>query len=281
MEVEMNISKKKTSFEYTEVKVISNINLQGDYYMLKVEAENLEQQPFPGQFYQVKPLTINNNISGLGRILFKPLSVYDYSGNSLSFMMKVIGSGTYDLSTMIKGDVLAIYGPLGNSFINDDSYTANLKKKKRAVLISGGIGYAPLYYLHKKLLEMDINHHWLHGGRTADDLFDADYICTDDGSKGSKGFVTNCLDLFFSNHQDQISQVYCCGPKPMMKKVYQIAECFGFPTLFSMEEYMACGIGVCLGCAVKKSKSYCDENAYMMVCKDGPVFEGKEVDWDE
>lgn len=274
----MKILTKGNPIEYKEVKVISNNNLQGDYYLLKVEAVNPERQPLPGQFYQVKPLTVNGRVFDSGRILFKPLSIYNFDGRALCFLLKVIGTGTYELSSMVKDDILAVYGPLGNSFVSSDTFYS---EKKLAVLISGGIGYAPLYYLHRKLSEAGTAHHWLHGGRTAADLFQADYICTDDGAKGDKGLVTDCLDGFFSARQNQISRVFCCGPKPMMKKVHLIAQSYNISALFSLEEYMACGIGVCLGCAVRKSKCTCNENPYMMVCKDGPVFDGKEVDWNE
>jgi dihydroorotate dehydrogenase electron transfer subunit len=284
------------SMKYTIGTVHNNFHLKGDYYLCQVKADYNECEPVPGQFYQVKTLTISGNKNNSASILFKPLSIYDYSHGIISFMVKVIGKGTAEIGRLAENDQVALIGPLGKGFVVDNirqeqeddiipvsesSKALHIQKEPNILLISGGIGYAPLYYLNKKLHYMNLPSKWLHGGRTAKDIFPADFICTDDGSEGDRGLVTKCLPDLLSSKQNPIRQIYCCGPKPMMKVVWGYAQEYGVPVQFSLEEYMACGIGVCLGCAVRKSKTVADKPEYFMVCKDGPVFNAEEIDWNE
>jgi dihydroorotate dehydrogenase electron transfer subunit len=109
-------------------------------------------------------------------------------------------------------------------------------------------------------------------------------VATDDGSKGHKSFVTDLLSGILRSSQYAVrSTIYACGPKPMLKETARIAARHKIPCQVLLEEYMACGVGVCLGCAVKVRTQYSILNTqyqYKMVCKDGPVFDGGEVVWE-
>jgi dihydroorotate dehydrogenase electron transfer subunit len=114
-------------------------------------------------------------------------------------------------------------------------------------------------------------------------------VATEDGSKGKKGLAT---DLLRTTHDAQRTTIYACGPRPMLKAVARISSAMGVPCQVSMEEKMACGVGVCLGCPVKARTAYSERRTasvqyaqrttqyeYKIVCKDGPVFDAKEIAW--
>ncbi len=264
--------------------------LNSKYYLLQISMpakEIIPKIPSPGQFFQIKPLTVGLKYPYSGSLLFKPFSVYDFDKGQLTLMIKNIGKATKQLVNLVKGDRIALIGALGKPF--------DLPYRKQVLLVSGGVGYAPLYYLKRKLLDNQNQVIWLHGGQSCDDVFDSDIICTDDGSLGNKGFVTCSLyDLLSNNcaydnlklYKDlNFESIFCCGPRIMMKKVFEISWQYSIPAQFSLEEYMACGIGVCCGCAVKiNPQGVADplkDNHYLLVCKDGPVFKGEEIDWNE
>ena len=122
------------------------------------------------------------------------------------------------------------------------------------------------------------------GGRSEEDLLCVDelkkianevVLTTNDGSAGIKGYVTDVLHTHLSNIHEQWTRptVYACGPTPMLKKILELTEPMSIKTYVSLESAMACGIGLCMGCVVKKK-----DGGYFLVCKDGPVFEGKDIE---
>lgn len=237
-------------------------HVRGDYYNIWVIAPKFASVTKPGQFFQLRIATPRFSL----RI---PISVFDVFGDTLVFMIKDIGEGTHNLCNLQKGDYLEIMGPLGNGF--------TLVENNKVLLVSGGIGYAPLYFLKRKLEENN-SITWLHGGRNKHDIFESDIQYTDDGTRGSKGFVTEGLQILLdSQHWDYI---YVCGPHQMMKRCSDLANAQQIPIEVSLEEYMACGIGVCFGCVVA-IKDNTDRKIYKTVCKDGPIFQGNEVIWHE
>jgi len=254
--------------EYLRVKIKQKISLNSCYFLL--ETDNLHTPPFPGQFYLLKPEREQS------KILHIPISIFDLTANSLRFLIKIVGPGTKALGELNSGDMLKILGPLGNIF--------QIAENKKVLLVSGGIGYAPLYLLKKELLAAGNQLVCLHGGKTSEDTFEADLTCTEDGSVGVKGLVTaELLRLLEENTgsiEKKFDMIYCCGPVRMMKAVHQLASRFSIPVQVSLEEYMACGMGVCLGCAVKVRTEIGLEE-YKTVCKDGPVFQADKVVWDE
>ena len=270
----MNETKLK---EYREVRISSNIVLNDCYFILEIAETTL--LPQPGQFYLLKPIGESSSI------LHIPVSIYNVKDSRLQFMVKIIGPGTRRLSELVKGDRLKLLGPLGNGF--------PLVEKQKILLISGGIGYAPLYLLKEELLRKENLVTWLHGGKIGSDIFPADLACTESGEIGLKGLVTDLLYKaletghssedtadYLDGKRQSFDHIYCCGPKGMMREVSRIVSRYEIPLSVSLEEYMACGMGVCLGCVVKIQGKSADIE-YKTVCKDGPVFSAAEVLWDE
>ncbi len=230
-----------------------------DYFVLTISETDLAQKSVAGQFYNL------GYSSGEIPRLKKPISIYDINGDEISFMIKRIGKGTSELSKLRPGDEIKILGPLGNGF--------PLLKDKKVLLISGGVGYPPMVHLKKELKDCVAIH--LHGGRTKTDIFPCDIAYTEDGSFGKKGFVTKDLDFII--RENEIDLIYTCGPDVMMKAVGKIAKDNGIECYLSLEEYMACGIGACYGCAVRIKADNSDGFVNKRVCKDGPVFEINEL----
>ncbi|HTP67053.1 MAG TPA: dihydroorotate dehydrogenase electron transfer subunit, partial [Geobacteraceae bacterium] len=146
---------------------------------------------------------------------------------------------------------------------------------------------APLYFLARELVEKG-KVRLFTGGRSRDDILCVTeferlgvetYVATDDGTLGERGLVTEALERYLAETRG-VGSIFACGPFPMLKAVAQIAEKNGTLCQVSLEAYMACGVGACLGCVVK-GRNHSDENPdYRCVCKDGPVFDSRELLWD-
>ncbi len=243
-------------------KLISKQILNKDYYILTFENSEIASKIEAGQFVTVK---LNQVVPG--QRLGIPLSIYDCSEKTFSLFVKILGEGTRILAEAEENESLEILGPLGQGF--------SIQKDKNVLFVTGGVGYPPLYLLKKNLENCNVT--WLHGGRTSTDIFECDYAYTEDGSEGSKGLVTQ--DLIKIIEENKIEYAYSCGPNGMMKAVYKILKEKNIPYQVSLEEYMACGIGVCYGCAVEVV-SPDSEPLYKRVCKDGPVFNAEEIKWE-
>ncbi len=235
-----------------------------DYFIIRIKNKELALNSKPGQFFELLP---KGDFKGLLR---KPISIYNVENDTIGFMIKNIGYGTNYLSKLKVGDFIDFLGPLGNTF--------QIGKNEKVLLISGGIGFAPLFYLSRKLRKNNNSVTWIHGGRSINDVFDQNIInYTDDGSFGKKGFVTSNLEEIVK--RENIRKVYSCGPQIMMKKIAGITAKLEIPTQVSLESYMACGIGVCKGCSVLIKDN--GEKIFKTVCKNGPIFNSNEVVWDE
>ncbi len=243
-------------------RLLENKKINNDYYLLKFSREGINSEFQPGQFVTVKLPEILP-----GQRLGIPISLYQADETSFTLFIKILGEGTRILSHVEKEMELDILGPLGTGF--------TLVKNKTVLLISGGVGYPPLWYLKEKLEDCQIT--WIHGGKSKSDIFPCDHAYTEDGSCGEKGFVTSDLKDILKNQKFDIA--YSCGPNPMLKAIAQILKEYNVPLEVSLEEYMACGIGVCYGCAVQVISD--DKEAlYKRVCKDGPVFNANEIVWE-
>ena len=210
----------------------------------------------PGQF-------VNVQIGGL--YLRRPISVCDLDDNTLTLVYKVVGKGTAILSKAQPGDKFDILTGLGNGY---DLTLAG----SRPLLIGGGVGVPPLYYLCKKLIESGKKPFVALGFNRKEEVFFADEfislgadvaVATMDGSMGEKGFVTGILP-------ESYSYFYACGPEPMLKAVYKATACEGE---LSFEERMGCGFGACMGCSCKTL------TGNKRICKDGPVMKKGEILW--
>ena len=212
---------------------------------------------------------------GEGLLLRRPISVCmvqeDEPQDTARVVFEVRGEGTKWLAQRQVGDKVNVLGPLGNGF----TVTPN----DRLLLVGGGIGVPPL--LGQAAFTAK-NSTAVLGFRSAEramlvedyrDYCEAVYLCSDDGSLGRHGFVDAQLKDILEKDKN-FTAVLACGPKPMLKNVAKVAAEYGVPCQVSLEERMACGVGACLGCAVQMA-----DGTMKHVCKDGPVFDAKEVDW--
>ena len=202
-----------------------------------------------------------------GKSLRRPISVCDASQNVLRLVYQVKGEGTKIMSKMQAGSDVDVLVPLGNGF--------KIEQDRRYCLIGGGIGAPPMLYTAKQcdnpLIITGFRNESLVVLQDDFKSVGETLLCTDDGSAGRKGFVTDLLRERIA----EIDEVCACGPTPMLKAVAAVCAEFNKPCQISLEERMGCGVGACLVCAVKVRKN--GEEIMQHVCKNGPVFNAEEV----
>jgi len=238
---------------------------------MDLESGFLGKASSAGQFINIK--MAERSCDPLLRI---PLGIHKITKKGISLLYKVVGEGTRLLSEKKKGEFVSVLGPLGTGFD-----PTGVNKNTHAIIVSGGHGIAPLYALTEAILKKTKKVTFLLGAASKSHVTCAGdikklgakvRIATDDGSRGKKGFVT-CL-LFGEIEKSKTETIiFACGPKPMLSAVSKIAKEYQVKAQVSLDEYMACGIGACLGCAVMT------KSGYKYVCKDGPVFDSEELDW--
>ena len=249
-----------------DFQVIDNKQISKDFFILELSSGLTLPEINPGQFVQVR-------IDGSpGTFLRRPFSVHDINPatNSIKLLIQVAGEGTKALSFKRKGDILNIILPLGNSF-------SLPPKNTKTLLVGGGCGVAPLLFLAKYLKSNNCEFNVLMGFRNSDRIIEYEeysklghvYLTTEDGSEGEKGFVTHHSIL----SDKKFDRIYCCGPESMMKAVAEYSQLHKIHCEVSLENLMACGIGVCLCCVVNTI----DGN--VCTCTDGPVFNINNLKW--
>lgn len=210
---------------------------------------------------------------GEGNLLRRPISICEAVDGTLRVVFQVKGEGTKWLSERRTGDTVDVLGPLGHGY-------DLAKLGEKPVFVGGGIGVPPMLYSMQCARKAGAQPSAILGFRSKGAvILEQDFdcpttACTDDGSYGVHGFVTDVL-------REQIAGatgVAACGPKPMLRAIAEIAKAAGVPCQVSLEERMGCGIGACLVCACAL-KSENGETKYGHVCKDGPVFDAEEVQW--
>ena len=254
-------------------ELIKKEKLLEGLYKFSVDAKEIVELANPGNFIEIR---INENSDPFLR---RPISIYnlDKKNGVLEFIFQVKGKGTELLAKKKEGDKIDIIGPLGNGTFKFEEY-------KNIAVIGGGIGIFPLYELSKQAKNAGKKVYTYLGFRNKDlvtlekefeDVSTILTITTDDGSYKNSGFAINYLknDL----EKNNIDCIYACGPLPMLKAVKKLAEEKEIPCQISLEEKMGCGMGVCLGCAVRTATSTDDNPQYLHVCKAGPVFNSKMV----
>lgn len=232
-------------------------------YSMILDIGPMAVDALPGQFVHVK--------CGHSRLLRRPISICDVGGNFMRLVFEVRGEGTEWLARRQPGDRLDVLGPLGNGFdVSGD----------KLLLVGGGIGLPPMLYCAKACKG---EAHVVAGFRSQDRAMLMDDFAkaakafaftSDDGTIGAHGFVDALVRDALSK-ETGFTSILACGPKPMLRSVIKVAGEFGVPCQVSMEERMACGVGACLGCAVQMA-----DGSMKHVCKDGPVFDAREVDFD-
>lgn len=255
----------------TDLRVTANEKPAPGYSLLKLtdEARQLPDM-LPGQFVQVMAC-------GQGEpLLRRPISInfVDRAANELWLLVHNVGRGTNLICSTTAGSKLNVLLPLGNGFTLNASGEAG----KRLLLVGGGVGTAPLLYYGMRLRELGGEPTFLLGGKSAKDLLQLDefekygrvFVTTEDGSAGERGFVTQHSVL----ERETFNRVATCGPKPMMMAVARYAEKAVTECEASLENLMACGLGACLCCVERNNEGH-----NVCVCKEGPVFNVKQLTW--
>lgn len=236
----------------------------------------------PGQFVMV-------SVTGASRfdpLLKRPFSICRLKPDGFELLIKVVGRGTDILRQITVGAVLPVHGPLGNGFPVE-----NISNDKKVMLVAGGIGIAPIISLLDYLLQsshplpaIDL----IVGAGTAGELLGIEEfekqagghglklsIATDDGSMGYRGMVTDLV-----SRQLQLGGekpiIFSCGPSPMLTALGKLAMKASCSCYLSLENHMACGFGVCLGCVTRK-KMNDEQHPWLKVCHDGPVFNALDL----
>jgi len=240
--------------QFYPTKIISQKKIAHDIFHLTVEKK--DEIIVPGQFYMLKAWDDSWP-------LMRPISIYSVENEVLHFLYKVVGRGTKWLSTLKKGRIIELLGPLGNGFPCQEV-------SGKVALVGGGIGIPPLFEAAKQLTKNGCKVDVFLGYK--EKLFALEpfigvseniFIAVENGVEGYKGFIT---DIF---HAENYSAVFTCGPEIMMMKVKELCNVCQVPVWLSMENRMACGIGACLVCTCKTIEGM------KRCCKDGPVFHGK------
>lgn len=253
------------------VTVVSQKQIGTGIYDLTIQTKEIAAAAKAGQFVSV----YSNDAS---KLLPRPISLcgIDRKTGTLRLVYRVTGehTGTEEFSRLQAGDTMKIMGPLGNGF--------TVEKGKKAFLIGGGIGVPPMLQLAKEMKDAGENFQIVMGYRDAGTfLLDEfkeqgeSFVATEDGSVGTKG---NVLDAIRENHLDA-DVIYACGPTPMLRALKAYAEEQNMTCYVSMEERMACGIGACLACVCNSTEKDAHSNVKnKRICKEGPVFNAKEVE---
>lgn len=258
-----------------KAEILKIEKLKEDIYKFSIKAEEIVKSAKPGHFIEIRV------VDAIEPLLRRPISIYNLEKEQgiLEFIFQVKGKGTELLAKRKVGEKLDILGPLGYG-------TFSVKDYKKVAIIGGGIGTFPLYELAKELKEQTTTKVHVYMGFRNKELItleeefksvsDELTITTDDGSYGIQGFSIN--ELKKDCEKETPDKIFACGPLPMLKAVQSYAKEKNIPCEISLEQKMACGIGVCLGCAVKTAKSPEDNPQYWHVCKAGPVFNASDVE---
>ncbi|HVL88724.1 MAG TPA: dihydroorotate dehydrogenase electron transfer subunit [Actinomycetota bacterium] len=243
---------------------VASVRTDGPYTILAFEAAEIAASAAPGQFVNVAQ-------DAFGCLLRRPFSILDVDGDRVEIGFDTIGEGTRRIAASAPGDRLDVVGPLGTA------YTMPAPGGS-ALLVGGGYGAAPLFFLARLLRAQGTTSHMILGAATKGRLFAPDRganaadtltITTDDGSTGLRGRVTDAMDGI------EADAIYACGPMPMLAAV--AARANGRRCEVAVEEFMACGVGVCWTCVVPTH----DEGYrhHQRACTDGPVFDGSVIAW--
>jgi dihydroorotate dehydrogenase electron transfer subunit len=263
--------------------ILSNLELAPGYYRMKILAPGISAQARPGQFVMFRVQSGHEPLLrrpfGIFRTGFLPGDCEGLPGKEyVEILYKVVGSGTTLMRDLHEGDRVEVLGPLGRGFEPGET-------GREKILVGGGIGLVPLYSLARELVR-DSKVRLLIGGRSRQDVLAVTeferlgvetYVSTDDGTLGEEGPVTRVLQRKVKKFPE--AEVFACGPMAMLKAVREICARCCIPLQVSLEAFMACGVGACLGCVVQGAGHSEQEPHYLCTCKEGPVFRAEELDW--
>ncbi len=251
-------------------RIHSNDRLCEGMHELVFSWNDEPETPLPGQFCTIR---VSQTTAPLLRRPFA-FSAFDPREKTATIMYKKIGPATELLAGKSSGDALDVVGPLGNSF-------PAMGKAKNHILVAGGAGMGPVFFWNRFLKQQGRASMMILGSptqaglpavRTSEDQ--SAIICTEDGSKGFKGTVVDFLRTL-SPERILGSTLYCCGPSGMLLACHNLALALPVECFVSMEQIMACGVGACMGCAVRVK----GDPAFARVCREGPIFNSRTIVW--
>ena len=270
------------------VRIDSHQDLGASHFLLTLSADEAIPHWDPGQFAMI---SLGLPDASSDPLLRRPFSIYNLSGtpsqgdHGIQIFYKVLGQGTALLSRARAGGSIRCLAPLGNGFAPDR------RPGTRLLLVAGGIGAASLHPLALQESKTGGQPLMLYGCRAKADLVGVKptiasgievRFATDDGSAGHHGFVSDLLDGLLRDEGPSARErwVICaCGPTPMMRATAEVAARHSVPCHVSLESPMACGFGVCVGCAVGTREGPDAPLRYQRICVDGPVFDARKVCW--
>ncbi len=284
---------------HESVRIVENVPIADRTYRCRVHCPEMARRFFPGQFLMVRTSDGDDPLIG------RPFALYDVVSDpqgrpaEIDFVYLVEGKLTGCLAKMQAGQSLTIWGPLGNGF--------QPKPCRHLIMVAGGIGQTPFLAVARERIgagfpstgtarmHASVETATLcYGAATADRLAGLDqfaaegvavFTATEDGSHGHAGRVTDVLrarlDEHVASHTPREDlHVLCCGPHPMMAAVFAMTDAYGVECEVSLEEPMACGIGICFAC-VARIRDASNQWDYKRTCVSGPVFDARAVAWSE
>ena len=257
------------------VLILEHRDYGAGYRLLKVAAPGIAPQVQPGQFVHVRVPRLND------AVLRRPFSVFQAQADTLSILYKTVGRGTAALAALAAGQTVGLFGPLGHGFPLDGP------AERVPVLVAGGYGMAALYLVAQRLPRQGMV---FVGGCSAQDILGIEdftalgwpaHIATEDGTRGVRGLVTDVLDAWLGEgRQSRTPEFFACGPNGMLQAVGDRAQAGGWTAWLSVDRHKGCGVGACLTCVVK-CKAPDGDWVWVRSCKEGPVFECRQIQWEE
>lgn len=253
-------------------RVVHHETIRGEYRILRLSVPTIGESARPGQFVHLR-------VPGLAdSMLRRPFSILAAGSGHVEFLYKRVGKGTQAMTRIRVGDDVSLLGPLGNGFPAKEKNTT-------PVLVAGGYGVAPLLFLARSLPGTGTV---FIGGQSSDDILCAREFAeegwtvlttTENGTAGETGLVTDALDKWLADQpKDPATEFFGCGPTGMLRAIADRAARRNARAWVSLDRHMGCGVGACLACVVQT----CDADGtttYARVCRDGPIFDARVVNW--
>ncbi len=249
------------------VKILRNQRLSERIYLIEIPASGKLLGIKPGQFVKIKLPDFRYD-----PLFPRPFTIHSFQNQVLKILYQVVGKGTLALSKLAEGEEIFVLGPLGRPYPENIEFPLGL--------CAGGVGVSGFgFFLERLPQPLREKTLLFYGARTSSDLVRLDYfkdfgievrLTTEDGSVGKRGFITELLEEDLK--KGKIKTLLACGPAPMLKAVKELSERYGINAYLSLETFMACGTGFCMGCVIKAR-----HGGYFHLCEDGPTLPSSEV----
>jgi dihydroorotate dehydrogenase electron transfer subunit len=260
-----------------DAPLVGRQSLGDAYFLLTFRHPEVACEARAGQFVMIKASTASEPL------LRRPFSIMnvDPGAETFTLLLKAVGAGSRSLADLWPGETAGCLGPLGRPFTAPPDALESL-------LVAGGYGIAPFLLFGDELAREGLRSRVFYGGRTVRDLqireaFEERGIplvaATEDGSLGFHGRVTEALSAYLDEGATHVG-VYACGPTAMLEATSRVATARGLPVQVSLDPWMGCGVGTCLGCVVRIQQAEETRPKFRCACTEGPVFDGRDVVWE-